>query len=364
MIFARKVWHLLVAIKDGLVLLILLGFFMLLYAALTARPGAASVTDGALLMRLNGAVVEEPAVIDPIQRLLAATAPTSEYRARDIVRALRLAAKDNRIKAVALDLTRFTGGGLVHMQEIGAALDMVRAAKKPVLTFAVGYADDSLLLAAHASEVWIDPMGGAFIRGPGGNQQYFAALLDRFKITAHVFRVGTFKSAVEPYLLNGQSDAGRENASALYGALFESWKDDVRKARPKAKIEAVSRDPAGWMQASGGDAARAALAGGLVDTIGTKAEFGARVAKIVGADPAETRPGSFAHTSLGTWLAANPVVASGKSIGVVTIAGEIVDGKAGPGTAGGERIAELLDDALDDDVEPAPGIAAGGADNH
>ena len=131
MIFARKVWHLLVAIKDGLVLLILLGFFMLLYAALTARPGAASVTDGALLMRLNGAVVEELAVIDPIQRLLAATAPTSEYRARDIVRALRLAAKDNRIKAVALDLTRFTGGGLVHMQEIGAALDMVRAAKKP-----------------------------------------------------------------------------------------------------------------------------------------------------------------------------------------------------------------------------------------
>jgi len=87
-----------------------------------------------------------------------------------------------------------------------------------------------------------------------------------------------------------------------------------------------------------------------VDRIGSRAEFGRRVAQIAGEDKADTRPGAFAHTSLRTWLAAKKEKKPGKAIGVVTIAGEIVDGKAGPGTAGGERIAKLLDDALDKDL--------------
>lgn len=351
--FARKVWRLLVAIKDGLALLFLLLFFALLYAALTARPGggAARVHDGALLLRLDGAIVEEPKARDPLEQLLSSEVPSNEYRARDLVRALHLAARDERIKAVVLDLSRFTGGGLVNLQNIGTALDEVRAAKKPVLAYAVGYADDGLLLAAHASEVWVDPMGGALVFGPGGNRLYYAGLFEKLKVTAHVFRVGTFKSAVEPYLLSGQSPAARENAEALYGALWEAWKADVAKARPKANLALVSADPAGWLAASGGDAAKATLAAGLADRIGNRAEFGQRVRAIAGADPADASPGAFAHTSLRAWLSAHPQRHKGDAIGVVTIAGEIVDGEAGPGTAGGDRIAGLLDDALEQDLK-------------
>lgn len=347
MIFARKAWKFLVAIKDGLVLLFMLLFFVLLYAAMTARPNAAAVRDGALLLRLDGAVVEEPEAIDPFAELLSGETPTAQYRARDIARAIRLAATDSRVKAVVLDLSRFTGGGLVHMQEIGAAMDVVRAAKKPVLTYAVGYADDGVLLAAHASEVWVDPLGGAFILGPGGNNLYYAGLLEKLKVTAHVFRVGTYKSAVEPFLRNDQSPESRVAAEALYGALWADWKADVAKARPKANITLATADPAAWLKASGGDAAKAAQAAGLVDRIGDNVEFGARVAELAGKDATSTAPGAFAHTTLRTWLAANAPKTPGKAIGVVTIAGEIVDGDAGPGTAGGDRIAELLDDSLD-----------------
>lgn len=348
--FARKVWKLLVAIKDGLALLLLLLFFGMLYAVLTARPTAGTVRDGALLLRIDGAIVEEPKDIDPVAQLLSQEAPLAEYRSRDVVRALRLAAKDDRIKAVVFDLSRFTGAGFVHLQDIGAAMDEVRAAKKPVLTYATAYADDGVLLAAHSTEAWVNPLGGAFVLGPGGNNLYFGRLLEKLKITAHVYRVGTFKSAVEPYLRNDQSPASREASQALYTAIWDAWRADVAKARPKANVPLVSSDPVGWIKSSGGDAAKAAQAAGLVDRIGDEVAFGQRVAALAGKSTIEDEPGSFAHTSLGTWLAANASATPGKKIGVVTIAGEIVDGDAGPGTAGGGRIADLLDEAQDENL--------------
>ncbi|MCB2059334.1 MAG: signal peptide peptidase SppA [Novosphingobium sp.] len=346
MIFARKVWKLLVAIKDGLALLFLLLFFIAIYAVLTMRPNVGAVRDGALLLELNGTIVEEPSLPDPLEFLVAREAPLAEYSERDIIRALRAAAKDGRIKAVVLDLSRFVGGGMVHLQEVGAAMDEVRAAKKPVLAYASYYGDDGLLLAAHASEVWVHPFGGAFVAGSGGKNLYYGGLLEKLKITAHVFRVGTFKSAVEPWIRNDQSPEAREASKALYGALWEDWKADVAKARPSADIALVSTDPVGWLKASGGDAAKAAKAAHLVDRIGDRTDFGERVAELVGKDPTNPAPGGFAHTPLGTWLAANKPTSSGKAIGVVTISGEIVDGEAGPGLAGGDRIARLLNEAL------------------
>lgn len=350
MAFARKVWKLLVAIKDGLALAFLLLFFITLYGVLSARPNVASVRDGALLLRLDGSVVEEPELIDPLQTLLSSELPTHQYRARDLVRAIRGAAKDSHIKAVVLDLSRFTGGGQVHMQEIGEALDAVKAAKKPVLAYALAYTDDGYLLASHATEVWVDPMGGTFIAGPGGYTIYYRQLLDRLKINYHVYRVGTYKDYVEPYLRNDQSEEARAARKALLDALWEGWQADVARARPKANIKLVTTDPVGWLKASNGDSAAAARAAGLVDRIGTHTEFGDRVAQIAGKDELSQLPGAFAHNRVSTWLSANPESQAGKAIGVVTIAGEIVDGKAGPGSAGGDRIARLLDEALAKDL--------------
>lgn len=350
MSFAGKVWRLLVGIKDGMVLIFMLMFFALIYLVLTMRPSPGQVRDGALLLQLDGSVVEEPSQIDPVGLLLSGTVPEGEYAARDLTRAIEAAATDDRIKAVVLDLSRFTGGGQVHMQAIGEALDRVRQARKPVLTYALAYGDDALLLAAHASEVWVDPMGGAVPTGPGGHNLYYAGLLDRFGVKAHVYRVGTYKSAVEPYMLSGMSPAARENAQQLYGALWSEWQANVKRARPQAQIERVLRDPIAWLAASGGDTAKAAVAAGLADKIGDEVAFGQRVAQIVGEDGWSNAPGAFAATELEPWLADNPLPKAGKAIGVVTIAGDISDGEAGPGSAGGKRIAELLDDALNRDL--------------
>lgn len=348
MLFARKVWKLLVAIKDGLVLVFMVLFFVTLFGLLSGRPGPGMVRDGALLVRFDGMVVEEPAVVDPLAALFTAEMPVREYRARDVTHALRSAATDERIKAVVLDLSRFMGGGLVHMQEIGAAMDAVRAAKKPVLVHAMAYGDDAMMLAAHASEVWVDPLGGAVVAGPGGHRLYYGELLDRLKITAHVYRVGTYKDYVEPYIGSGQSDPSREARTALLATIWEQWQADVKQARPKADIARVTSDPVGWVRAANGDLAKAALDAGLVDKIGDRVAFGKRVAELVGEDTVEALPGGFAHTKLDDWVAANQPDTPGRPIAVVTVAGEIVDGKAGPGTAGGDRIAKLIDEAGED----------------
>lgn len=350
MSFVGKVWKILVGIKDGLVLLFMLLFFVALFGVLSARPNAGQVRDGALLIDLAGIIVEEKSTLDPFAALLAREAPLVETRARDVVRALDAATTDARIKAVVLDMTTFLGGGQVHLKEIAEAMDRVRKAKKPVLTFAMAYADDHMLLASHASEVWLDPQGMAVIAGPGGSNLYYAGLLEKLSVNARVYRVGAFKSGVEPYTRSGMSEEARANIGGLYGALWEEYKASVTRARPKLQLAKITGDPAAWIASSGGDMAKAAQAAGLVDKLGDRVAFGARVAELAGKDPWSERPGSYASSDLPAYLADLGQIRKGKVIGVITIAGEIVDGEAGPGTAGGTRIAELLDEALDDDL--------------
>ncbi|MEO0031174.1 MAG: signal peptide peptidase SppA [Pseudomonadota bacterium] len=344
MSFARSVWKILVAIKDGLVLLLLLLFFWAVYAVLTLRPAPGMVRDGALYIPLDGPVVEEKTELSPTALLLSGEGPRKEYQERDLVRAIESAAGDSRIKAVVLDLEDFGGGRQVALSRVGAAMDKVRAANKPVLVRSVLYTDDAVQIAAHASEAWVDPIGGAAVSGPGGTALYYKALLDRLKVKAHVFKVGTYKSAVEPFIRQDASPEAKQALSAVYGALWKTWQDEVKRARPKADIALVTQDPAKWLAASQGDAAQAAVKAGLVDKVGDKAAFGARVAQIVGADPAGP-DGAFLHTRLGPYLADRAAPSAGKAVAVVTIAGDIVDGKAGPGVAGGDRIADLIDKA-------------------
>lgn len=354
MAFARKVWKLLVGIKDALVLALLLLFFGLLYSALSMRPTPGKVTEGALVVHVDGAIVEETADVRTLDLLLAQSGNVTlpqEMRARDLERALRLAARDPKIKLVALDLSGFMGAGFVHLRDIGAAMDLVRGAGKPVLTYADTYTDDGIQLAAHASEAWVNPMGGALATGPGGNQLYFATLLQKLKVNAHVFRVGTYKTFVEPYTRDGPSPASIEASTDLYGGIWRAWQADVKKARPKADLARVTGDPVAWLRGSGGDFAKASQAAGLVDRLGTPTDFAARVAELSGSEAPKKSSGEIVGTQLATYLAAHPEKAGGAAIGVVTIAGNIIDGDAGPGTAGGDRIAKALDDALDSDIK-------------
>jgi protease-4 len=342
--FVKSAWRILVAIKDGLVLLFLMLFFALLYAALSFSPHpATSVSSGALLLRLNGTIVEQPREIDGLAAL-GGGQRLREYRLRDVVAAIEAGAKDRKVKAIVLDLDGFMGGGQVALARVGKALDAARAAKKPVFAYATFYGDDAYQLAAHAGEVWLNPLGGVAPVGPGGSRLYYKGLMDKLGVTAHVYRVGTYKSFVEPYIRSDSSPEAKRADQALADALWEEWKADVAKARPRAQLAAYVADPAAAAARAQGDLGKAALKAGLIDTLGDAQAFGARVAAVAG-KPTDGHADGFATIPLERYARAHRPGNDGQ-IGVVTIAGDIVDGEAGPGTAAGDTIADLLYKAL------------------
>jgi protease-4 len=345
--FVKGAWRILVAIKDGLVLLFLLLFFGALYAALSFSPKpAAGISAGALLLDLNGTIVEQPAEVDPFALLSGSGPQMKEYRLSDIVTALDAARTDGKVKAVVLNLDGFMGGGQVAIARVGQALDALRAAKKPVLAYATLYTDDSYLLAAHASEAWSDPLGGVAIMGRGGSGLYYKGLIDKLGVNTHVYRVGTYKSFVEPFIRADQSPEAKQANQALADALWQNWRDDVAKARPKAKIAAYAADPVAAARAANGNMAQAALSAGLIDKLGDATAFGTRVAEIAG-DASDAKAGGFATIDLAAYVKARMPANDGQ-IGVLTIAGDIVDGEAGPGTAAGDTISDLLLTALNE----------------
>lgn len=349
--FPRKVWNLLVGIKDALALIFLLLFFVALFGLFAGRPNPSlPVSEGALLLQLDGIVSEQPAEVDTLAALSGGN-DLKEIRVRDVVHALESAADDKRITSVVLDLDRFLGGGQVSLAEIGSAIDKVRAKKKPVLAFATAYTTDSYQVAAHASEIWADPIGGVAIAGPGGSRLYYKGLMDRLGITANVYRVGTFKSAVEPYLRADQSPEAEQANLAYAGALWDQWLTDVKKARPKAKIDPFIADTAAAVRAAGNDLSKASLDAGLIDTLGSRMAFNSRVAEISGAYD-DSRPWEYNAIPLDNWVAANPPAQPGSAIAVVPVVGEIVDGEAPNGSAGGTTIAQhILDAAADSSVK-------------
>jgi protease IV len=343
--FAARAWRILVAIKDGLALLFLLIFFWLLYLVLTASPNAAKVREGALLLKMDGVVVEQPVEVSPRDALTGSLPDQRQMRLRDIVHGLETAAKDSDVKALVVDLSNFSGGGQSSLMRIGEAIAGVRKAGKPVFAFANGYFDDAYLLAANASEIWIDPMGQTVLQGPGGSRPYLKGLADRLGVNVHVYKVGTYKSAVEPFIRDGASPEARTANQALVDALWADWQDKVQRARPKAQLKAILADPMMGVDANGGDLAKAAVASGMVDKIGDGTAFGKHVAALVGRED-DDRADAFNATTFDDYVAANPEPTKGDKIGIVTVAGEIVDGHAPLGMAGGDTISDLVLDAL------------------
>ena len=227
--FVRAIWKLLVGIKDALVLLFMLLFFGVLYAALSARP--APVKDGVLALDLNGSVVEQPSQRRMVSDIAGGnrTPRISPARPRRGARqgAGRQPGEGRRARPRRFHRRRRRPA----IADLADAVRRVRAAGKPVIAYAVGYTDDSYQLASAASEVWLNPLGAVLIAGPGGSNLYYKGLLDKLGVTANVYRVGTYKSAVEPFIRNDMSPEAQQNYLALDQARLESWRHERPAAR-------------------------------------------------------------------------------------------------------------------------------------
>lgn len=349
MAVVRGFWRVLVGVKDLLVLLLLLLFFILLWAALHNRAPLSVPSGAALVLDLNGAVVDQASERSPLQ-FATGSDIGHEVQARDIIRAIDDATRDGRIKAMALDLDTFLGSGQANLQSIAEALGRFRHAGKRVFAYATAYTDDGYYLAAQADEVWLNPLGGVLLTGPGGANLYFGKALAKLDIDVNVFRVGTYKAAVEPFTRGDSSPEARAAEQALVDSLWKTYADDVTRVRKGADVRAYLANLPGRLTAAGGDEAKAALDARLIDRIGTKAEFGRAVAKLVG-DGEYKSFGNFNGIGLEDYIGATTPIGpkTGPAVGIVYVSGDIVDGEAPRGTAGGTTIAKAIEKALEDD---------------
>lgn len=269
---------------------------------------------------------------------------------RDILKVLEEAAKDDNIVQVMLKLDSFGGAGVSTLREVGRAIDAFQKSGKKVIAFGEYLDQGSYYLAAHADEAYVHPEGMVLLEGLGRYRNYYRSALDKLGIQMHVFRVGTYKSAVEPYLLDGPSDAAREADAYWLGDVWNVFLEDIAKARglDAAELRRGIDELPQRVAATGGDMAQLALDEKLVDGLKTIDEMRAMlIASGAKDDDKET----FRQIGMDDYLKRFPApvaIGDAKQIGVIVAQGEIIDGSHPPGTIGGHSTSELVRKARED----------------
>ncbi len=293
---------------------------------------------------------------DPAQRFFEELSgePPAQTVLRDLTDALEKAAKDPRVPLAVLKLDSLFGAGLSQLQELAAAVRVFRATGKPVYAYGPMFDQGDYLVAAQSDSVSLDPLGIVYLEGLGVYHNYFKEALDKLGVQVHVFRVGEYKSAVEPFERNDMSPEAREANREWLTDLWESYGREVAQGRklPDTAVNDYSMTLAATLQQANGDAAAVARDRKLVDQIETLPQFRERIAKTVGWDEDH---GSFRQVHYSEYLQVlagehTPAVPSGKkTVALVVLQGEIVDGDSEPGLAGAETIADLLTTARQDE---------------
>jgi protease-4 len=304
-----------------------------------------------LVLKLDGQLVEQYS-IDPMQRTLARLSGEDprQVQLRDLVGAIDAAATDPRITRILLLPDGLQGGGFAALREVGAALDRFRAAGKPVIAWAVNLDQGQYYLAAHADRLLVDPQGGLLLTGLANYRLFYKDLLDKLGVDVHLFRVGEFKSAAEPYILDHASAEAKEADSYWMNGLWDRYLDEVaalRKIAPATLRDDIDQLPL-HIASTRGDLAQLALNQHLADGTATRAELIAMLRKQ--GVPADRKGHGFREVSLSRYVAARPDREDGRAPGVTVVVaeGEITGGKQSPGSIGGESTAALIRTARED----------------
>lgn len=346
-------WTAVDGLRKILHLLILLVIFSVVVGALSSTapviPGQA-----ALVIRPLGNLVEQLEG-DPYERALAEFLgdENPQTLVQDIVDGLDFAKDDARIKVVVLDLSAMPGGGLSNLQRVGDAIDSFRDSGKLVIASADYYGQGSYYLASRADEVYMHPDGLVLLRGFGIYQTYFREAIESLKLDWNVFRVGTHKAAVEPFIRDDMSDEARDSYTGLTGQLWDQYKLDLQSAREieQTTIDEVLGNLVEITREAEGDLAGLALELGFVDGLITRDALQERIVDITGSngDDEQGFPAAELRDYLGQMRLMAGSAVEKSNVAIIIAAGEILNGSQPPGTIGGDSTARLLRQAREDD---------------
>ncbi|CAI2455557.1 MULTISPECIES: signal peptide peptidase SppA [Serratia] len=354
----RWTWRLLNFIRElilnlFLVLLILVGVGI--YLSFQSSSTSTAPARGALLVDLSGVVVDQPSVNNRVRQwgrelLGASSSRLQENSLFDVVDSIRKAKDDKNITGMVLQLNDFAGADQPSLRYIGKALREFRDSGKPIFAIGDSYNQTQYYLASYANKVYLSPQGAVDLHGFATNNLYYKSLLDMLKVTTNIFRVGTYKSAVEPLIRDDMSPAAREADSRWIGGLWQNYLETVaanRQLTPQQLFPGAAGVLSG-LQAAGGDTARYALDNKLVDELASRTAIENQLVKTFGWDK---QANDFNAISIYDYQP-KPDANQGGKIAVVFANGAIMDGPQTSGNVGGDTTAaELRQARLDPAVK-------------
>jgi len=277
-----------------------------------------------------------------------------ETQMRDLLSAIKNATFDKRISVLVLSPDYMWGIGLADLKEIEKAIDTFREkSNKPVIAIAENMSQNQYYFANLADEIILDPQGFMFFQGYGNYRNYFKEGLDKLGVDVHLFRVGEYKSAAEPYIRNDMSIEAKESALHYMNDLWDSYLEGITNRRNLdiADLKEIVKNQAELLKSTEGNIASMYKSAGLIDQI-KNSHFKNKY--LSGLSASDEKYG-FRHISLNDYLSvieSENTIKQNNKVAVIVAEGTILNGIQDAGSIGGVSTSALLRKArLDNQVK-------------
>ncbi|ABM24769.1 MULTISPECIES: signal peptide peptidase SppA [Shewanella] len=341
------IWNILNGTRKLILNLIFFGILAVIMISITAGEDIQVEDNSALVLNLAGSIVDQKQQIDPIEAALKQGNKANadgEILLADVLYVIDNAAQDTRITTLVLDLADLKRAGISKLQSIGNAINRFKESGKQVVAIGNYYEQNQYFLASFADTIYLNPQGGISLDGLSMYNLYFKSALEKLKIKAHIFRVGTFKSAVEPYMRDDMSDAAKEANSALLADVWQSYTQTVANNR-NIDASALVLDASTYLaelDKAQGDSATMAINMKWVDSLATAEDFRKTMLDTVGKAKSGDSFKQISFYDYLTLVAPKPSFIEQDSVGIIVASGTILNGKQPAGQIGGDSTAELL----------------------
>ena len=351
----RTIGKILFFIRSAIVNIVLLAATGLILFSIFQTKDVVVEDNSLLTLSIAGTIVEQKSETDPIgetiNELTGLTAPVSETLLQDILDAIAQAEDDPQINGIILDLSSMGRAGMDQLASIGEQLSQFRQSGKPVIAAEDYYSQNQYYLASHADKIFLNPMGGVYLSGFGLYRLYFKDAIEKLKINYHIFKVGSFKSALEPLTRTSMSPEDRFQSRTWLNVLWENYVDDVASQRGLQNEEIVNyinKVPEN-LKVVGGDLAKLAYDSKLIDEIKPRHEIKNYLASLSAHDDEH----GFRQISFNQYL--KKVQRSYQHEGtdkdlvaLIVAQGTIIPGQSEPGAIGADSLTALLRKAASD----------------
>ena len=353
----RRFFRLIAGLLSAIRVLVNLVFVLILVAVIMSfvqKDLQPLPEQAALKIAPGGFLVEQKTYVDPLTQILEQSRPAdAETLTHDLIEAIDRAADDERITSLVMELGFLIGGGISKLEDIGDALARFKTSGKTIVAVGDNYTQEQYYLASYADEIHLNPMGTVLLTGYGSYPSYLKEMLDKLRIHLNVFRVGTYKDAIEPFTRSNMSEASREHTTEWLNALWSVYTSRVEALRdlPADAINDYANNLGSKLAAHNGDTAALALSAGLVDKLSTRPQMMARLQQLAGIG----EEGDYNAIDMGRYLNHERRLESlqtepmGNKIGLIVAKGAIFDGEQPAGTVGSDTLSELFIQAREDD---------------